>query len=269
MQHLEFRKQSISNIHVNPKLLGLAVVEINPTELCNRTCSFCPRHDASIYPNRNLHMSAHTAEVLSHQLSTNKFQGYVCIAGYGEPLLNPNIKSIIERLNPHYLELITNADPVLKNKYTFDELFVSGVRRVMISDYDSNPVFSELEKQNPNIHVRRYVDDGQDHYEEYGFNNRAGTMFSIDKPIARQCYIPSYKVMIDWNGDVLLCSHDWTKKTVFGNIHRLAINEIWMSHEFIQMRIELTKGNRALFEQCSKCNVIGNIMGKEYAEYFL
>ena len=36
---------------------GLKSVEFNPTELCNRTCHFCPRVDPEVYPNRKLHLS--------------------------------------------------------------------------------------------------------------------------------------------------------------------------------------------------------------------
>ena len=269
MNHLEFRKSSIAGIDPNPKLLGLAVVEINPTELCNRTCSFCPRHDPAVYPNRNLNMSIDTAQLLSEQLFTNHYEGYVCVAGYGEPLLNPNIKPIISKMQPHFVELITNADPILKGKHGVDELFAAGVGRILISDYDSNPIFTEMEKLYSNLKVRRYVDDGMDHYAEYGFNNRAGAMFPIDRPASRPCYIPSYKVMVDWNGDVLLCSHDWSKSRIFGNIHKQNISDIWMSKEFISLRIELSRGNRHLYESCSKCSVMGNIMGRQYAEYFI
>lgn len=263
ISHIEFRKNTIEGLKENPKLLGLAVVEINPTELCNRTCSFCPRHDAAIYPNRNLNMSIETARTLDSQLKSNQFGGYICVAGSGEPLLNPDIRPVIRELSDHYIELITNADPILKGKHNVDDLLDIGVNRILISDYDSNP---DLEKYvSDSIFIRSSVDDGNDNYEKYGFNNRAGAMFSIDKPIQRPCYIPSYKVFVDWNGNVLLCSHDWSKKTIFGNIHHQDISEIWNSPEFVKLRLDLIAGNRYLHKACAGCNVKGNIMGEEYA----
>lgn len=266
MEHIDFRKSSIANIPRNDRLLGLAVVEINPTELCNRTCSFCPRSDASVYPNRNLNMARSTAERLNSQLKANGFQGYICIAGYGEPLLNPNILNIITALSEHSIELITNADPILKGKHDIQALIDAGVNRIMISDYDSNPELDKLAAEWPVIRIRRFVDDGLDHYEEYGFNNRAGSMFGISEPVTRPCYIPAYKTMIDWNGDVLLCSHNWSKDISFGNIKISDISEIWNSMKFVDMRKELIVGNRSLYDACSKCNVKGDIMGREYAE---
>ena len=32
-------------------------IDINLTDLCNKTCSFCPRHSPEVYPNNNQHMS--------------------------------------------------------------------------------------------------------------------------------------------------------------------------------------------------------------------
>ena len=67
------------------------LVEINPTELCNRTCSFCPRHNPEIYPNRNLHMSLDTVSVLVEQLKAANYSGEINITGFGEPFLNKQI----------------------------------------------------------------------------------------------------------------------------------------------------------------------------------
>jgi radical SAM protein with 4Fe4S-binding SPASM domain len=266
MEHLDFRKTSIGGIKPNPKLLGLAVVEVNPTELCNRTCSFCPRYDSTVYPNKNLNMTVETAKTLDSQLKLNGFKGYICIAGYGEPLLNPHILKIIETLSDHFIELITNADPILSGKHNIQSIVDAGVDRIMFSDYDSNEKLEEIAKEWPMVRIRKFIDDGLDHYEDYGFNNRAGAMFSIEKPLLRPCYIPSYKTMIDWNGNMLLCSHDWSKQTIFGNINETDISKIWNSDNFISMRKELIAGNRHLFKACSKCNVKGDIMGQEYAE---
>ena len=87
-EHLEYRKKRYHNADINnKKLLGLSTVEINPTELCNRTCSFCPRSDPNVYPNRNLNMTIDTAENISNQLLDANFTGDIHITGFGEPTL--------------------------------------------------------------------------------------------------------------------------------------------------------------------------------------
>ena len=269
MSYLKLREQSIGSIKPNPKLLGLAIIEISPTDLCTRTCSFCPRHNPETYPNKNLHMTVDTAKLLREQLIVSSFTGLISLAGYGEPLLNSNIKHIIKELNVFNIELITNADPILKQKFTIAELLDCGVSSILISDYDNNPALTTLTEPYKNVIVRHYTDDGKDHLKEYSFSNRAGLVKSLDKPIQRPCYIPSYKAIIDWNGDVLLCSNDWRKNTVFGNIHSNNISAIWMSDAFANIRRELYLGNRSKFSSCSKCDVLGDIMGKNYAEYWV
>ena len=34
---------------------------------------------------------------------------------------------------------------------------------------------------------------------------------------------------MDYNGDVLMCSHDWGKKNILGNLNRSDFIEIWTS----------------------------------------
>ena len=83
MKHIQYREyvHSLGN-RDNQKLLGVTEVEINPTELCNRACSFCPRYDPEIYPNRNLNMSVKTASVLSEQLFNAGYDGIISICGF-------------------------------------------------------------------------------------------------------------------------------------------------------------------------------------------
>ena len=42
--------------------------------------------------------------------------------------------------------------------------------------------------------------------------DNAGHPIKSIKSIKEPCYYPSYNFFIDYNGDVLMCSHDWGKK---------------------------------------------------------
>ena len=59
--------------------------------------------------------------------------------------------------------------------------------------------------------------------ENFGINltNRGGTMEnagfkigSLKKSICQTCFYPSYDFFLDYNGDVLMCPHDWGKKII-------------------------------------------------------
>ena len=49
-------------------LEGIVQIDINITDLCNRTCSFCPRSDASIYPNNNQNMTLEMFDLIMDQI---------------------------------------------------------------------------------------------------------------------------------------------------------------------------------------------------------
>ena len=44
-------------------------------------------------------------------------------------------------------------------------------------------------------------------------NKIAATKVALKDP----CYYPSYTFFLDYNGDVLMCPHDWGKKRILGN----------------------------------------------------
>ncbi len=55
---------------------ALQSITINPTELCNRTCHFCPRSNPKIYPNRNIHINEDTVKRISDELKINNYSKY-------------------------------------------------------------------------------------------------------------------------------------------------------------------------------------------------
>ena len=77
------------------ELSSILTVEVNTTELCNRTCHFCPRADPEVFGNRNLHMTPKAADIIGRELHENGFQGKISLSGYGENLLNPKFREIV------------------------------------------------------------------------------------------------------------------------------------------------------------------------------
>ena len=75
-------------------------------------------------------------------------------------------------------------------------------------------------------------------------------------------HYPFYQIMIDYNGDVLLCPHDWAKKKILGNINESSIFDLWINEKSQSAKQNLTKKNR-LFPPCKTCNVRGDVVGKE------
>lgn len=272
-EHIGYRNTRYKEADIaNPRLLGLATVEINPTELCNRTCSFCPRSDPKVYPNRKLHMSVGLADKLSTQLYSDNFSGDIHITGWGEPMLNPNILDIISMFSRYFwTEMITNGDRLLNNRITHQELTSAGLDSIIIDCYDGPhqtiAMESLMDDFTGNLRIRNNYDTGEANLvQKYNFNNRGGTLGKV-KAMHRQCWLPMYKAFVDWDGGVGLCCNDWARKQQnFGNVMTSSFGSIWMSDHFVSIRKELLLGNREGLSACTNCNTNGCKSGEGSAK---
>lgn len=249
---------------------SILTVEVNTTELCNRTCIFCPRHDPAVYPNRNLHMSMKGARWIANELRSYNYQGKVSFSGYSENLLNPYFTSIVEifriYLPEAVLECNTNGDP-LDDQYAFD-LMNAGLDMLYVNLYDGPEQVPHFE-QMLNRWRGRYklrVHYGEDH--GLILNNRGGNIdwIKIDDNDVESlrglpCHYPFYKMFVDWNGDVLFCANDWGREHVVGNLLQQSMQEVWFSKPMNKIRKKLIAGNRD-FSPCNKCSVNGTLFGK-------
>ena len=101
--HIQSRQARHGNANIHSKHLpGLATIELNITELCNRTCSFCPRHDPEVYPNKKEFMELETVSSLTQQLIDTDWYGDIHITGFGEPHTHPQLKEIISILQSKF-----------------------------------------------------------------------------------------------------------------------------------------------------------------------
>ena len=271
--HITYRNQRTDKTVIeNPKLLGLSAIEINPTELCNRTCSFCPRHDPNLYPNRNLHIDLDTVELIVEQLLDANYQGDINITGFGEPFLHPDILQVAKKFSKHFhTEIMTNGDRILKGKVSLEAIKKSDIHKLIVDCYDdekqTNWFLENLEKKKIPFAIRNHYDTQElKLVEQYGFNNRGGVLYE-SKAKSNPCYLPSYKAFIDYNGDVRLCCNDWFRKhPSLGNVHETHFSNIWMSKQFTNTRKDLLGGKRKKFSPCDVCDVDGCKIGKQSAE---
>lgn len=271
-EHINFRASNVKKGNINnPFFPGLSLVEVNPTELCNRTCSFCPRSNPEIYPNLNLNMKLETAQLISDQLLKGGYDGEVTVTGFGEPTLNKNILDIISIFSSRFTtSMVTNGDNLLSGKIDLQDVVDSGLDILIVDCYDGSEHFKKLYDlllpldKKVNYKIRDMFDDGSSSlFEELKLNNRGGILGEVQS-IQRPCNLPMYKAMIDWNGDVLLCCNDWSRQEKgLGNILVEDFSKLWTSSRLDSIRKELIKGNRKNIPACSGCNVDGLIVGEK------
>ena len=88
---------------------------------------------------------------------------------------------------------------------------------------------------------------------------------SLKQPLKKACYYPHYTFFMDYTGEVLICSHDWGKKRVVGNLNNESFIDIWRNQKFNFARKSLFEKNRN-FAPCDKCDVEGTFMGHNHAK---
>ena len=255
------------------ELDSILTVEVNTTELCNRTCVFCPRHDPKIFPNRNLHMTTKGAETIAKELGRNNYTGKISFSGFGENLLNPNFLNIVFRfrmwLPNATLECNTNGDR-LTSEYA-STLFKNGLDLLYVNLYDGIEQMEHFE------HLLSHIDASQykfrmhwGDFEKHGLilNNRSGVIdwigiedTDVESLKGKVCHYPFYKMFVDWNGDVLFCSNDWGREHVVGNLMQQSLHDVWFSKPMTKIRKRLMKGDRS-HSPCNKCSVDGSLFGK-------
>jgi len=248
-------------------------IELSLIDVCNRSCSFCPKADDKIAPNTYQKMSMQLIEKLINDLQKINFAGSFCLSGYGEPLLHKRVIDIVNKIGSlGGVEIVTNGDPL--NKKTLINLYNSKATRVLISLYDGAEQItkfkniikeSKIDKDFVILRDRWYSDK-----QDYGvkLTNRVGSISIGNQPKIKdfknkKCFYTTYQVLIDWNGDVFLCPQDWQRRITMGNIMQQDFFDIWKGPILSKYRENLINGKRNL-NPCSSCNADGMVYGKNH-----
>ena len=256
-------------------------IEISESGTCNRTCSFCPR-SAKDFEDKKEFIENSLHEKLCLELKELNYKGTIRYSGFVEPLLDKNIYTLINMVRNNLpecnIEMVTNGDPL--NLKRLNKLFKNGLNKILISAYDGKEDAQKLENLciTANLSNNQYIVRHRYYSEEEDFgitlSNRAGLMenaeFKIDtlkEPLKKPCFIPSYTFFLDYQGDVLMCPHDWGKKVILGNLSKEKLIDIWFSKKSMSIRKMLNNSNRN-FSPCNVCDVEGTFMGEKNSKYF-
>ena len=248
-------------------------IEISPTDFCNRKCLFCPKGDDSIAPNQRLEMPKQLCEKIATELKDLNFKGTVMLAGYGEPMAAKNLISAINTFSAVCNTEITTDGDYLTIK-SINEMVKAGIGKILISMYDGEFQIKKFEElfSKSGVGLDKYVLRDRWYTENGDFGvkltNRAGVVKAgHQKEINpnNRCFYPHYSMMVDWNGDVFLCTQDWHRRIKAGNLNIHSLYEVWTSNIMRKYRCHLYKGERDLFP-CNQCNAMGTLHGEKHAE---
>lgn len=216
-------------------------------------------------------MDGHVMLRLGKDCKSEGYEGEFSFAGFGEPTLHPDLPSLIRILREHcsknFVVVITNGDFLVTE--TAQDLISAGVNKIVVSCYDGpekrDAFVQMLSKLPVEYEVKSLWLDQNTTLERVvksnNFNNRTGAV-NIGHPHDGLCYYPFYKLIMDWNGDTLLCAQDWLRKQKdLGNILQTTLRQIWFNVNRTEVRKRLTGGYRT--GACEGCNACGTMMGQE------
>lgn len=260
-----------------------SLIEFNLSGLCNRVCEFCPRVDPDIFPNINEHIRVELYEKIMTQLAEVEYDGMILYSGFGEPLLYKNLEMVIEISKRHCpnvrIESVTNGDQLSVDR--LKSLFAAGLDTLLISLYDGpeqvdifKSMMAEAGISEKQIVLRTRWLSAEEHYG-ITLVNRSGMVEipqvgigALKEPLKRRCFYPFYQVVVDHDGSVLLCTHDWGKKLIVGNLKNQTIHELWNSDVVRQVRLNLAREDRSL-SPCNLCDADGVLMGENHFDQWM
>lgn len=236
-----------------------AIIEVSPTDYCNLKCSICP-HSNPLYPNNKVFISQAVIDKLYADIIEMRFGGLLVFSGYGEPTFTPDLIKYVSKLsNVCMVDVVTNGTTM--DELLLSKLLLSGVNKILVSAYSPN-VYTRMCKLFKDVSPNKY--EIRCRYTcNFAITNRGGFMNHIGN--RNPCWYLTYCMVIDYNGDVMLCPQDFTRNTRFGNIMSTSLFEIWDSSEMNKRRCELLKTRRGLIP-CNRCNAEGTSLGERYVE---
>lgn len=277
------RKNNLVNAHLSrhpadKDIPVFSLIEFNLSGLCNRSCVFCPRADKKAFPNINKGISIKLYEGVMKDLSAIDFDGTILYSAFSEPFLYKDLEKLITISRSYCpnagIEIVTNGDMVTEEKVV--RLFKAGLTTLAVSMYDGPEQMERFKK----MKVSLGLDDSQivlrvrwlGPEEHFGItlSNRAGAVNigkigvnTLREPLAQACYYPFYQTFIDYDGAVLLCAHDWSRRLIVGNVNEDSILNIWNNGAIKKVRMNLLQDDRR-FQPCSVCDVQGILVGKDH-----
>jgi len=274
-----------NNIKLIDSFPVFTLLEFNIYGACNRKCDFCPISDPSFFKNKYEGIAIDLYSKILQDLKEINYKGDILYSAFSEPLLHKQLYELLvitKKVLPDCrIDIVSNGDIIKNNPEKLIKLFESGLDVISISIYDGPEQMRRFKKMATDLNLpekkmvlrRRYFENNN---LGMTISNRSGLVDSnkyrdrnenkiIELPLYKNCFYPFYQMVIDYNGDIIICPHDWEKKSIVGNASEDNVFNIWKNIKFEKIRNMLSNSNRR-FEPCINCDVRGDVMGVENYE---
>ena len=106
-------------------------------------------------------------------------------------------------------------------------------------------------------YAKKYWADRNVRFKIHTPDNRSGQdleEIAVNKPKPkRNCDLFLKQAYILYNGDMVLCCHDWRRSVVLGNVGESSIRQVWNSLHFQDLIRQYYSGDFTNLEICRNC----------------
>lgn len=255
----------------------LIQVDLNITDLCNKTCNFCPRTDPEIYPNNNENMSLEMIQKIVDNAIERNFKGIILLAGRGESSCHPQYQQVLDIIhNPkrtYKTQLTTNGYKIEK----YWEYYYNNFDKMILNTYSNEEEYRERTSLYKNLATGKLIEHnfkpGELTVEEinalpphknsaetksftYIFNSRCG-LHGQDKVTGKPCIHPIRSIFVNFNGQLQMCCNDWNYQVQYANVNSVdnIFDEYLTNVKLKKINWHLINGQRNKIASCAQCGV--------------
>ena len=119
--------------------------------------------------------------------------------------------------------------------------------------------FDDISKEEVEEFINKWKDVA-DMVQITGIHNWSGEINSIQvtdetSSVRYPCVIMWYALVINWNGEVTVCSVDWNTEIKVGDVKSQALHQIWNSHKIKEVRKSQLEKKYDKYSVCKDCVV--------------
>lgn len=259
-------------------------IHIEPTNICNLKCSFCPVSLPTYAEDSGFHHHMQMG-LYSKIIDDLKEIGGVCslkMYFIGEPFLHPQLLRMIEMANnagiAERIEMTTNGTKLPL------ETVNAGLDYLRISVYVAKPTKitrnvdaivkhrNSLGLSKPFICVKYMPsseEDKQDFLKTYDgicdeliverYHNWASTQglthIQVNPMTKQNCPFVHYMLVIKADGKVVPCCVDWNAELQLGDLRKQTIKEVWEGDPRNKLVVEHIEHRRSAIRTCAGCDL--------------
>jgi len=278
-------------------------IDFESTNNCNLRCVMCPREfmkEKKGFMDLNLFKKVidegsrkglksiklnWRGEPLIHK-DIAEMVGYAKRSGIIEVMFNTNGLLLTEDRARKLIDagldkIIFSIDGATKK--TYEKIRTGGNYDILIKNVmNLIKLRKELKIRRPHIRVQMvrmkenahetdaFIDFWKPLVEYVGINNvvtwEKGEDRTINEYVAigrQQCPQPWQRMMIDWDGEAIMCCGDWGKKNIIGDAKKQDVEDIWKSDLLNGYRKLLVDGKANSIDACKNCPIPESIRWKK------